>query len=68
MPMQNIIDGLRVIDNECQVEWEGSTLAGGLVDHSDYWSVDGHMIRCWSLDSLCFDESLSALLLWRVNV
>ncbi len=40
MPMQNIIDGLRVIDNKCQVEWEGSTLAGGLVDHSDYWSVD----------------------------
>jgi len=40
MPMQNIIDSVRVISNECQVDWEGSTLAGGLVDHSDYWSVD----------------------------
>lgn len=39
MPMQNIMDSVKVIAHDCKTEYKGKTVAGGVVDHPDWWSV-----------------------------
>ncbi|OJJ05587.1 hypothetical protein ASPVEDRAFT_86931 [Aspergillus versicolor CBS 583.65] len=39
MPMQNIMDSVKVIAHDCKTEYDGETVAGGVVDHPDHWSV-----------------------------
>lgn len=39
MGKKNIADSVRVLSNECRDEYKGKTVAGGVVDHPDHWSV-----------------------------
>ncbi|KAL2835338.1 hypothetical protein BJY01DRAFT_252760 [Aspergillus pseudoustus] len=39
MPLQNIMDSTITISKDCVSDYEGKKVAGGVVDHSDKWSV-----------------------------
>lgn len=39
MGKRNIIDSINVLATECRGEYKGKTVAGGVVDHPDHWSV-----------------------------
>lgn len=50
MGKRNILDSINVLATECKDEYKGKTVAGGVVDHSDHWSVvvQGHDDLCKS--------------------
>ncbi|KAL4943442.1 hypothetical protein BDV06DRAFT_221189 [Aspergillus oleicola] len=39
MPLQAVRDSVQVLFSECQANYKGKRVAGGVVDHPDHWNV-----------------------------